>query len=109
MNRQEHLLTILAEECAELQQIICKALRFGVHESRDLPEKNDQRMFKEFNDFLAMVDMFNESVMATSFKKSSVTYGPRGVMYRDEEFIRSKRVKVEKYLEYSKECGTLTD
>ena len=105
MNRQEHLLTILGEECSELHQEICKALRFGINEQRDLPTNNAQRMFKEFNDLLAMVDMVNESTIETS---KGILYS-KGVMYRGEDLIKTKKEKVEKYLLYSKECGTLND
>jgi len=107
VNRQEHLLTILGEECSELHQEICKALRFGIYEQRDLSTSNSQRIFKEFNDLMAMVEMVNESAVSTSFESASVTLGERGLMYRNEEFIKAKKEKVEKYLLYSKECGTL--
>ena len=30
MNKQEYLLTCLSEECAEIQQAVSKALRFGL-------------------------------------------------------------------------------
>ena len=109
MTRQEHLLTILGEECSELHQELCKALRFGVHEQRDLPTDNSQRIFKEFNDLMAMVEMVNQSAVETSFADASVTLGERGLMYIDENLIAEKKAKVEKYLLYSKECGTLDD
>lgn len=107
MNRQEHLLTILGEECSELHQELCKALRFGVNEQRDLPTSNAQRIFKEFNDLLAMVEMVNTSVVIAPF--NGVTYGSYGIMYKDNSLIEAKKEKVEKYLLYSKELGTLTD
>lgn len=116
MDRQEHLLTILNEELGELaieilstQQQITKALRFGIYEQRDLPTSNCQRIFKEFNDLMAMVEMVNESAVKTSFASASVTLGERGLMYRDDELIAAKKAKVEKYLLYSKKCGTLDD
>lgn len=34
MNLKEHLLTVLSEECAEVQQAVSKALRFGAKDSR---------------------------------------------------------------------------
>ena len=92
MNRQEHLLTILGEECSELHQEICKALRFGINEQRDLPTSNHERMQKEFNDILAMVEMV----------KSEGVF-----LCEDEKMVCDKMEKVEKYLLYSKECGTL--
>ena len=110
MNRQEHLLTILGEECSELHQELCKALRFGVYEQQyNNPISNSQRIFKEFNDLIAMVDMVNESAIKTSFDDASVTLGERGLMYRDDELIAAKKRKVEEYLLYSKKCGTLQE
>ena len=109
MNKQEHLLTILGEECSELHKELCKALRFGVNEQRDMTLTNAQRIFREFNDLLAMVDMVNESVVSGSFADAGITYSERGIMYRDEELIAEKKEKVEKYLLYSKECGTLNE
>ena len=97
MNRQEHLITILGEECSELHQELCKALRFGVYEQRDLPTSNAQRIFKEFNDLMAMVEMVNDSAVDTSFKDARVTLGLGGLMYRDESLIAKKKAKVEKY------------
>ena len=107
MNRKEHLLTILGEECSELHQELCKALRFGIWEQRDLPTSNSQRIFKEYNDLIAMVEMVNEVAKETSFQEASVTVGDKGIMYRDEKMIQAKKKKVEKYLLYSKELGTL--
>lgn len=95
MNRQEHLLVILAEECAEVAQEISKALRFGVLEQRDLPTTNADRIQKELNDLFAMVGMINDE------RDIPVQF------YRDSSLMRQKREKVEKYLLYSEECGTL--
>lgn len=99
MNRFEHLLVITAEECSELAQETAKALRFGIFEMRDLPTTNLERMQVEYNQLLAMVDMINDELSI-----ASITDG----LYRDEGIIEEKRAKVEKYLLYSKKCGTLT-
>jgi hypothetical protein len=96
MNRQEHLLTILGEECSELHQEVCKALRFGMYEQRDLPTSNAERLLKEFNDLIAMSEMVNDFYQDT-------------ILHMDFNLIRAKKEKVEKYLLYSKECGTLTE
>jgi len=93
MNRIEHLMTIAGEECSEVHQELCKALRFGLHEQRDLPTSNHERIQKEYNDLLAMIDMLNDE---SGFD-----------LYRDPKMIKQKRDKVEKYLLYSKEQGTL--
>ena len=93
MNRLEHLLTILMEECCELAQDTAKAKRFGVNEQRDLPTSNRDRMEKEFNDVFAVIEMLKDE----------------GCILRlDPVAMELKKAKVEKYLKYSAECGTLT-
>jgi len=58
MNRQEHLLTIASEECAELAQRISKALRFGVHEVQPGQDKtNAERISYELADLLGVVGL----------------------------------------------------
>lgn len=94
MNRLEHLLTILSEECSELAQETAKALRFGIHEQRDLPASNHDRMQKEYNDVLAVIIMLNK-------EKAGID------LYFDPVLTMRKAEKVEKYLLYSEELGTL--
>jgi len=100
MNRQEHLLTILGEECSELHQEISKALRFGINERRDLSTSNLERMQKEFNDLLAMIEMVNDELIKDKSPK---------ILYLNRTLTEAKIEKVEKYLLYSKECGTLNE
>jgi len=78
MNRQEHLLTILGEELSELHQELCKALRFGIYEQQ--PGKslnNSKRIFKEFNDLMARVEMVNEN----QYQKIEATDEMREAVY----------------------------
>lgn len=97
MTRLEHLMTILSEECAELIQATSKALRFGLEEGRDIAAQeygnNVQRMRAELNDLIAMVEMLEDEGLNLS---------------PDYTMRANKKVKVEHYLSYSKECGTLT-
>lgn len=95
MNRGEHLLTILSEECAEVIQAVTKALRFGMHEGRDISGTNLLRLKQELNDVYAVVEMV----------QCEFDIG----LERDGYSIMDKQEKVEKYLKYSKKCGTLTD
>ncbi len=96
MNRLEHLLTILTEECAEIQQAATKILRFGPDEGRDIAAieygNNAQRLRYEINDMIAMVEML---------EREGLDLSP------DHANRKRKKEKVEKYLTYSKECGTL--
>ena len=88
MNRQEHLLTILAEECAEVTQEVAKILRFGYTEGKKIT------LQKEVNDLLAALTMLRNEGFALS---------------EDTPMLQAKMAKVERYLLESKELGTLTD
>ena len=94
MNRQEHLLTILMEECCELAQETSKAKRFGIDEQRDLPTSNRERMQYEYSQIIAMVQMLYDEGIEINI---------------DFKVVAEKKEKVEKYLLYSKECGTLEE
>lgn len=54
MNKQEEILTILQEECAEVIQAISKVRRFGM-------ENNVTELKKEIADVLCMVDILLSS------------------------------------------------
>lgn len=97
MTRTEHLLTILAEECAEVAQEVAKALRFGPTEIMPgQPLNNAQRIKREFVDLLAVYGMLcREGVLEAAAPM-------------DEPAIAGKQERVESYLEFSRECGTLS-
>ena len=88
MKRLDHLLVILMEECAEVQKEAAKALRFGLHPDNVL------RLNNELNDLVAMVEMVTDE---------GVDLAPCDLK------IRRKREKVEKFLMFSREVGTLED
>lgn len=96
MNRKEHLLLILSEECAEVMHRASKALRFGLEEVE--PEQlhtNAQRIVDECNDVIAVMELcVSENVLPHLYM---------------QEKIAAKKAKVEKFLEYSAQCGTLED
>jgi NTP pyrophosphatase (non-canonical NTP hydrolase) len=94
VNRTEHLLWIIAEECAEVAQRVSKAARFTLDErqpGQDLT--NEQRIWQEFNDLMAGMMMLGEE---------------RGYDGSDRAQIEMKKAKVEKFLAYSRRVGTLT-
>ena len=93
MNRTEMLLVQLAEECAEVQQQVCKALRFGLDEIRpqDSDETNSESITRELEDLEGIVHMLQIANAVGYFKK---------------ENIDKKIEKVEKYLKYSHSVGT---
>lgn len=82
------------EECNEIAQRASKALRFGVDEIQ--PEQgltNAERLIYEFNDLVAVMEMLH-------------TEGHIPNIY-DMQAMRLKKAKVDKFLTYSEECGTI--
>ena len=94
MNKIEHLLTCLAEECAEVIQRVTKANRFGLNEiepGQDLT--NAQRITKELYDVDALWQMLqDEGALASGL---------------DAIAIMQKKEKIRRYMEYAEQCGTL--
>lgn len=95
MTTQEHLLAILAEECAEIAQRASKALRFGLDEIQpEQPLTNAERIMEEFDDLRGVVGMMQDRALL-----------PGSVARR----IQAKQEKVGKFLRYSAECGCVDD
>ena len=88
VNRREHLLTILGEECSELHKETCKILRFGYDQQKWL------RLQAEYNEILAVMQMLADEGI---------------VVYEHRDIQQAKKDKVEKYLLESKYLGTLTE
>jgi NTP pyrophosphatase (non-canonical NTP hydrolase) len=104
MNKLQYLLTKIAEESSEVAQIALKTQQFGVWElCPGLEDTNVQRIHKEFNDLLAVVEMFNEEVYN---KLNGSKYGE---VFRSEELIQQKKQKIEKYFQYSIDCGQVDE
>lgn len=92
MNRTEHLLWVLAEECAEVAQRASKAARFGLDEVQPGQElTNEERLWQEMCDLCAVGEML-------------ITLRGQGGLNRVA--VDAKKEKVEKFLLYSAECGT---
>lgn len=92
MNRQQYLLTKLAEEASEVAQIALKAQQFGLdYLHPKLLESNAARIRAELTDLLAIVDMLNEECLL-SF-----------LVHNDA--IATKKEKVNKYYQYSIQLG----
>jgi len=94
MNRNEHLLVILMEECTELAHATSKALRFGKGSMYD-GISNSQKMLNEYNDILAVVEMLEKDGVVD--------------MYEDADRIEAKKKKIARFLRDSKRIGTLTE
>lgn len=95
MNRQEHLLTILAEECAEVAQRASKALRFGLGEVQPGQSlTNAERIVGELADLFSVVSMLVDEEHINLCGSAAAE--------------QAKRAKVEKFLQLSEQLGTLT-
>lgn len=87
MTREEHLLTILAEECSEVAQRCSKALRFGLDEVQPGQTLNNcERINQELSDLMTVVHMLNLPTPAPSLQKGD---------------------KIKKFFELSLRVGTL--
>lgn len=94
ITRKECLLTSLIEECCETGQRATKALRFGIEEIQPGQKlTNKERLIYEFNDIFAAMELLQEN----------------GCIDRiiDRSYIEEKKIKIEKFIKYSIECGTV--
>ena len=90
MKQGEHLLIILAEECAEVAQRCSKALRFGLDDIQPGQEMtNRQRIQEELADIMGVCAMLDLVI-------------PRAA-------ARAKKARVEKFFELSRRLGTLDE
>ncbi len=95
MTETENMLTILSEECAEVSHRASKILRFGLQEIQPgQVYDNAERLSHEMSDLIAVYEMLTESI---------------GVPTINRDAIIAKKAKVLKYLEYSKQCGRVSD
>lgn len=94
MTREEHLLTIAAEECVEVAQRLTKALRFGLEEVQPgQTQTNRERIYHEYWQLRASLGMAGIDAWHNGDDSKAVE--------------REKVEKVEHFLNYSAECGTL--
>lgn len=99
MNKPEYLLTVLSEECAEIQHAVSKALRYGFDEHHpDRETTNEEELKTEIYHFFAMVEMLAEENVLNTFSD-----------YKRTGVIREKKDRVRQYMKLSREIGTLAD
>lgn len=94
MTLDEHLLTILGEECAEVAARISKALRFGLGEIQPgQPLTNAERIEVELDDLAGVVELLQQ----------------RGIMRGVDDRLRieAKKAKVAHFVDYAIACGTV--
>lgn len=103
MTREEHILTIIAEEAVEIAKNATKALRFGVVDSEPGHEEtNAERLLIELADLMGAFEMLLEE--NDDFKAAYEKINPQR-----EALVQAKIAKVEKLLLYSKSHGRLTE
>lgn len=99
MNRREHLLEILGEEGGEVGHRASKANRFGLAEVQPGQTlSNRERLLQEWVDMHAVMEMLQDDGHLVLPTPEEMRPG-----------IEAKKAKVEKFLAYSRECGTLVD
>lgn len=59
-HRQQEILTIAQEECAEVTQAICKTFRFGLLE-RYNDKSNQERLEEEVGDLICMIELMQDA------------------------------------------------
>ena len=94
MTYDENLLVCLSEECDEVSQRACKALRFGIDEIQEGQElTNAERIVYEFNDLFAVMEMLAD----------------RGLIHKilDRTAIEQKKIKVLEGIKYSIKEGCI--
>jgi NTP pyrophosphatase (non-canonical NTP hydrolase) len=98
LDNTEHLLTCLAEECAEISEQcskvavrVSKALRFGLAEVQPGQLRtNAERIAAELADLLALAEVLEGA----------------GVITRAE--VENKKEKVRRFMDYAEKCGALS-
>jgi NTP pyrophosphatase (non-canonical NTP hydrolase) len=97
MVRVDHLRLCLIEECDEISQRMTKLMRFGPNEVQ--PEQslnNTERLVDELNDLMGVIELLiQEGALPLNWVKL--------------EKVNAKKLKVEKFLLLSKQCGTLVE
>jgi NTP pyrophosphatase (non-canonical NTP hydrolase) len=98
VNKTEHLLTCLIEECAEVQKAAAKALRFGLEDhASDSDVSNAEDIAVEICDLIAVVEMLEKEKIIPNIR------------FKNETLIPEKKNKVIRYMDYARERKTLED
>ncbi len=96
MNKTEHLLSCLIEECSEVIQDACKAQRFGIKDHHPARKKqNKDLLTKEINELIAVAMMLHKEGIIDSIT--------------NEKIQKDKQQRVLEYMQYAKNLGTLKE
>lgn len=98
MRKNEYLTLVAMEECAEIQQALSKAIRFGFddHHPSRADETNEEQMLTEFYQLTAMIEEMQNKGIIVGFTQEKI-----------EKVKHDKIEKVYKYMDYSEEKGLL--
>ena len=80
--KEEEILRITQEECAEVIQAISKVFRFGLDETYD-NQSNRERLTSELGDLQCMIDLIKESKLVSTNELN--------------EAVQSKRERLQKW------------
>lgn len=95
MNKIEHLLTCLVEECSEVQKEATKALRFGLDDKWKNNPDQAEKIIVEVCDLVAVLEML-------------IDEGALPVLGIEDKLIKKKKEKVLEYMQYAVKRKTLT-
>lgn len=121
MNRHEHILVVLEEECLEMAQAISKMLRFGTDDHHVITGQAAESILQdEVCDFMAMVEMaVGEGILSADtiplgmFRDPFLADWPddalRDLQQRITAKVEAKQAKVEHFIEYARSKGVLID
>ncbi|EOH92806.1 hypothetical protein UAW_02847 [Enterococcus haemoperoxidus ATCC BAA-382] len=98
MRKNEYLTLVAMEECAEIQQALSKAIRFGFddHHPSRADETNEEQMLTEFYQLTAMIEEMQNKGIIADFPQEKI-----------KKVKQDKIEKVYKYLDYSEKKGLL--
>lgn len=91
MTEQEHVLSCLIEECAEVIKEVTKIQRFGLDDGYK-GKLNSKTLNEELNDLMGVIDMLSDYNI-----KVDIT----------DEAMEAKQAKVKKFIEYAYKVGTI--
>jgi hypothetical protein len=99
MNVKEHILTCIIEECAEVQQAATKALRFGLEDGYPGTDRtNGKDLTTEFIELHALIQYANSRFIIDMPNVET-----------QSKMMDTKLMKLEHYMQYAKQEGTLHD
>lgn len=98
MQKNEYLALVAMEECAEVQQALSKAIRFGFddHHPSRADETNEEQLLTEFYQLTAMIEELHKQEIISGFTQEKI-----------KQVKQDKIEKVYKYMKYSKNNGRL--